>query len=104
MYKYYLKYLFADSCASITLSHQASNSDPSSYQIRVTNGWWDTQWLGKDNDIAPWNMAERIIDNEDGTFYIEVDFADDPIVGTLDEKNLLFIGSGFTPIKLFFRE
>ena len=79
-----------------------SAADPSSYQIRVTNGWWDTQWLGKDNDIAPWNMAERIIDNEDGTFYIEVDFADDPIVGTLDEKHLLFTGSGYTPLEIYF--
>ena len=75
-----------------------------SYQIRVTNGWWDTQWLGKDNDIAPWNMAERIIDNGDGTYYIEVNFGDDPIVGTLDEKHLLFTGDGYTPLKLYFKE
>ena len=82
------------------LSYKAA--DPTSYQIRVTNGWWDTQWLGKDNDIAPWNMAERIIDNEDGTFHIEVEFADDPIVGTLDEKHLLFTGSGYTPLEIYF--
>ena len=83
---------------------QYTAADPTSYQIRVTNGWWDTQWLGKDNDIAPWNLAEMIIDNGDGTYTIEINFGDDPIVETLDEKHLLFTGSGFTPIKLFFRE
>ena len=79
-------------------------ADPSSYQIRVTNGWWDTQWMGADNDIAPWNMAERIIDNEDGTFYIEVEFGSDPLVGTLDEKHLLFTGAGYTPLEIYFTE
>lgn len=75
-----------------------------SYQIRVTNGWWDTQWLGKDNDIAPWNMAERIIPNEDGTFYIEVVLGDDPLTATIDQKHLLFTGSGYTPLELYFSE
>ena len=74
------------------------------YQIRITNGWWDTQWMGKDNDISPNNMAERMIDNGDGTFYIEINFGDDPIVGTLDEKHLLFTGDGYTPLKLYFKE
>jgi len=77
-------------------------ADPTAYQIRVTNGWWDTQWLGADNDIAPWNMADRIIDNGDGTFYIEVDFGADPIVGTLDEKHLLLTGNGYTPLEIYF--
>ena len=51
--------------------------------------------------LAPWNLAEMIIDNGDGTYTIEINFGDDPIVETLDEKHLLFTGSGFTPIKLF---
>ncbi|MBR1410782.1 MAG: hypothetical protein IJ580_06770 [Prevotella sp.] len=76
-----------------------------SYQIRVTTGWWGAQWLGKDNDIAPWNMAERIIDNEDGTFTIEVDFAEDPeILETIDAQHLLFTGNGYTPLELYFQE
>ena len=76
--------------------------DPTQYQIRVTNGWWDVQWLGKDNDIAPWNMADRIIENEDGTFYIEINFGDDPLVETLDQKHLLFTGSGYTVEEIYF--
>lgn len=83
---------------------QYTAADPTSYQIRVTNGWWDCQWMGADNDIAPWNMAERIIDNGDGTFYIEVNFSDDPIVETLDKKHLLFTGNGYTPLKLYYNE
>ena len=75
-----------------------------SYQIRVTTGWWSVQWLGADNDIAPWNMAERIIDNEDGTYHIEVNFGDDPIVEQLDAQHLLFTGSGYTPLELYFEE
>ena len=73
-----------------------------SYQIRVTTGWWSVQWLGADNDIAPWNMAERIIDNGDGTYYIEINFGDDPIVESLDAQHLLFTGSGYTPLEIYF--
>ena len=47
-------------------------------------------------------MAERIIDNGDGTYYIEVNFGDDPLVGTLDQKHLLFTGSGYTVLELYF--
>ena len=76
-----------------------------SYQIRVTTGWWSVQWLGADNDIAPWNMAERIIDNGDGTFAILVDFSEDPaILDSIEEQHLLFTGSGYTPMKLYFLE
>ena len=78
--------------------------DGDSYQIRVTTGWWSVQWMGSDNDIAPWNMAERIIDNGDGTYYIEINFGDDPIVGSLDEQHLLFTGAGYTPLEIYFIE
>ena len=82
-----------------------SYSAGDSYQIRVTTGWWSVQWLGSDNDIAPWNMAERIIDNGDGTFAILVDFSEDPaILDAIDAQHLLFTGSGYTPLKLYFSE
>ena len=87
-----------------TFYMQFTAADPTSYQIRVTTGWWGAQWLGKDNDIAPWNMAERINDNGDGTFFIEVNFGDDPIVADLDAQHLLFTGAGYTPLKLYFKE
>ena len=78
-------------------------TDEDWYQIRITNGWWDTQWQGADNDFSPNNMTEQIIANGDGTFYIKITFGNDPIVGTLDEKHLLFTGSGYTPLKLYFK-
>ena len=82
---------------------QYKPEDIYSYQVRFTNGWWDTQWLGKDVDIAPWSMTELITDKGDGTFEIKVNFGNDPIVGTLDEKHLLITGNGFTPLKLYFK-
>jgi hypothetical protein len=87
-----------------TFYMQYTADDPTQYQIRVTTGWWSVQWLGADNDIAPWNMAERIIDNGDGTFYIEVNLAGDPIVDALDDQHLLFTGAGYTPLRLYFKE
>jgi hypothetical protein len=82
-----------------------SAADPSSYQVRVTTGWWSVQWLGANNDIAPWSMAERIIDNGDGTFSIMVDFSEDPaILDVLDQQHLLFTGAGYTPLEIYFEE
>ena len=77
-------------------------TDPTNYMIRVTTGWWSVQWLGQDNDIAPWKNAERIIDNGDGTFHIEINFGNDPILEQLDAQHLLFTGAGYTPLKLYF--
>jgi len=76
-----------------------------SYQVRIVTGWWNDQWpAGGDNDIAPWNMAERIIDNGDGTFSIEINFTDAPILADIDQQHLLFTGSGYTPMALYFLE
>jgi hypothetical protein len=49
-------------------------------------------------------MAERIIDNGDGTYYIEINFGDDPIVASLDEQHLLFTGAGYTLQEIYFEE
>ncbi len=69
-------------------------------QMRITTGWWSTTWTGE--DISTGN--ERIIDNGDGTYYIEINFEGDPIVDMIDEQHLLFTGSGFTPLELYFSE
>jgi hypothetical protein len=67
-------------------------------QIRVTNGWWDTQWK---SDFQPGN--ELLTDNGDGTWTLEINIAGDPLVDTIDEKHILFTGDRFTPIKLYFK-
>ena len=70
-------------------------------QIRVTNGWWDASW--KVGDVQPGN--DLLVDNGDGTFMLIVNLADDPdFVATLDEKHLLFTGSGYTPLGIYFEE
>ena len=77
--------------------------DPTSFQVRVTTGWWSIQWLGGDNDIAPWNMAERLIDNGDGSFDILIDFSEDPaILDSVDKEHILFTGNGFKLTKIYY--
>ena len=75
---------------------QAKGSDW--VQMRITTGWWTTTWTC--DDIMTGN--DRIIDNGDGTYHIEINFEGDPIVGYLDAQHLLFTGSGFTPLKLYY--
>ena len=67
-------------------------------QIRVTNGWWDTQWL---KDFQPGN--DLLTDNGDGTWTLEINISGDPLVDTIDEKHILFTGDRFTPVKLYFK-
>ena len=85
-----------------TFCMQYRPADPTNYMIRTTTGWWSVQWLGADNDIAPWQNAERIIEDGDGLYHIEVNFGTDPILEQLDAQHLLFTGVGYTPMKLYF--
>lgn len=69
-------------------------------QMRITTGWWSTIWTG--NDITTGD--ERIVENGDGTFTIEINFKGDPILDVIDEQHLLFTGGGYTPLRLFYKE
>ena len=69
-------------------------------QIRVTTGWWSTTWTGE--DIMPGN--ERLTDNGDGSWTLEVNLEGDPILNSIDTEHLLFTGDRFTPLKLYFIE
>ena len=70
-------------------------------QIRVTTGWWDTTWTGQ--DIQPGN--EHLTDNEDGTWTLEVNLSgDEALLALLDSHHLLFTGSGFKVLALYFEE
>lgn len=68
-------------------------------QMRITSGWWSTTWTGEDITTG----SDRIVDNGDGTYTIEINFAGDPLLDVLDEQHLLFTGSGYTPLKLFYK-
>ena len=70
-------------------------------QIRITTGWWDTNLTA--NDIQPGN--ELLTDNGDGTWTIKVNLADNPdLVALLVDHHLLFTGSGYTLMKLYFND
>lgn len=69
-------------------------------QMRITSGWWSTTWTGE--DITTGN--ERIIDNGDGTYYIEIDLTGDPLLDVLDAQHFLLTGGGYTPLELYFQE
>ena len=65
-------------------------------QIRVTTGWWSTNWTG--DDIYPGN--ERLQDNGDGTFTLTINLTGDPILDVLDQQHLLFTGDRYTPRRI----
>ena len=70
-------------------------------QIRVTTGWWSVNLTV--DDFQPGN--ELLADNGDGTWTLTVDLTANPdLVALLDDQHLLFTGSGFTPLKLYFSE
>ena len=70
-------------------------------QIRITTGWWDTNLTA--NDIQPGN--ELLTDNGDGTWTIKVNLTDNPdLVALLVDHHLLFTGSGYTLMKLYFND
>ena len=75
------------------------------YQIRANTGWWSFDGDGI-YDIH--GGDERIIDNGDGTFSLAYTFSEEPlasgILGLIDEQHLLFTGSGYTPLALYYTE
>ena len=75
------------------------------YQIRANTGWWSFDGDGV-YDIH--GGDERIIDNGDGTFSLAYTLSEEPlasgILGLIDEQHLLFTGSGYTPLKLYYTE
>ena len=75
-------------------------------QIRVTDGWWSTTLTS--DDIMPGNsLLTKNVDDDgvwDGTWTLTVNLAGSNLLNTIDEKHLLFTGSGFTPVKLFYIE
>ena len=70
-------------------------------QVRVTTGWWDPSW--NVGDIQPGN--ERITDNGDGTWTVEINLSEDQaFVAALDERHILFTGDRYTPVEIYFAE
>ena len=68
-------------------------------QVRVTTGWWTGSWC--DKDFQPGN-DERLVDNGDGTWTLEINLSDASFLDLMDEQHLLFTGDRFTPLKFYF--
>ena len=70
-------------------------------QIRITTGWWSVNLTA--DDIQPGN--ELLVDNGDGTWTLTVNLTGAPdLLDLLDVQHLLFTGSGYVPLKLYFEE
>ena len=67
-------------------------------QIRVTTGWWSDPLP----DIQPGN--ELLADNGDGTWTLTLDLSGVAFHDLLDAQHLLFTGSGFTPLEIYYTE
>ena len=66
-------------------------------QIRVTTGWWSTNW---GPDYQPGH--ELLTDNGDGTWTLKINLSDSPdFCDLLDQQHLLFTGDRYTPIGLY---
>ncbi len=80
---------------------KAAIANPDWYNMRITTGWWSVTYTGADIGKGD----ERIIVNEeDGTFIIELDLTGDPILDVLDAQHLLFTGEGYTPLAIYFEK
>ena len=62
--------------------------------LRITNGWWD-------RDIS---SNPPIIRIENNRFYIEINLSDEALRETIDQKHLLFTGTGYRPLQLYYYE
>lgn len=60
-------------------------------QIRVTSGWWTTNWTG--DDIFP--GSPYLEDHGDGTWTLTVNLEGDPLLDVIDQQHLLFTGDGY---------
>ena len=84
------------------------------WQIRVITGYWGAQWP-KANvndgefDLKPETVLlseypDIVVDNGDGTYIINMNFAGHEIATLIDEQNLLFAGQGFQILEIYFEE
>ena len=84
------------------------------WQFRVITGYWGAQWpkthvTDGEFDIKPETVLlseypDIIVDNGDGTYTLNLNFAGHDIATLIDEQNLLFAGQGFQILKIFTSE
>ena len=69
-------------------------------QVRVTTGWWSANLTA--SDIQPGN--ELLADNGAGTWILTLKVAGSAIEGAIDVEHLLFTGSGFTVLGIYYED
>ena len=65
------------------------------------NAWLMIQVIGE-TSVNFFNSKK--LAKEMGQHIETLTFGDDPVVGTLDEKHLLFTGDGYTPLEIYFQD
>ncbi len=64
--------------------------------LRVTTGWWSTNYLGMES------LNDLVQQDEDGTYYVEIDLSKDPaLLALLDEQHLLFTGQDYKLLEIY---
>lgn len=64
--------------------------------LRVTTGWWSTNYLGMES------LNDLIQQDEDGTYYVELDLSKDPaLLALIDEQHLLFTGQDYKLLEIY---
>ena len=64
--------------------------------LRVTTGWWSTNYLGMES------LNDLIQQDEDGTYYVELDLSKDAaLLAVLDEQHLLFTGQDYKLLEIY---
>ena len=68
--------------------------------IRITTGWWTGAYGGTDH-----NCTDMILEEEDGTKYIELDIkGDGNLYDNIDVQHLLFTGDAYTLLEIYVNE
>ena len=68
--------------------------------IRITTGWWSAAYGGTEH-----NCIDMLLEEEDGTKYIELDIkGDGNLYDLIDEQHLLFTGDAYTLLKIYYYE
>ena len=68
--------------------------------IRITTGWWTGAYGGTDH-----NCTDMILEEEDGTKYIELNIKEDGnLYDNIDQQHLLFTGDAYTLLKIYYYE
>ena len=78
------------------IKFRPTNSNFNNFNMQITTGWWQSTWA----NIQSGNNL--IKNNGDGTYYIEINFSGNEILNILDEQHLLFTGSGYRPLELYY--